>query len=707
MDMEEKKLTGQTEREWRSNYFGQSTSEAKNFVVENADGSVTITARQGGGKVTGDHDGITFHYTEINAETENFELSATIQVQLYAKTPHDGQESFGIMARDAIGQRGDGSVFASNIAAIGGFAGDAGAENGLQLFARTGIKAPDGSGSKGLQKIMLESGKPAGTFRLTLKKTNSGFIGKVNDGREEILYEPDILNVQDSTIYLGFYTARLATIEVRDIALSVTEAATDAPRVEAPPVMIVPSCEIVSPAKTPLDQYDFRFRANVDGHVTVLQEGEVLVKGLAIKMEEEVMLSAVLAKGHTHFSVSFLPDHIQTLSSYSSIMRGFTVERREYSGDILVSPNGTAEGEGTVASPLDLDTAIQFVKPGQTVLLADGVYQRTTPLHIEKYNDGAEGDRKRLAAAPDARPVLDFGRRTRGGVLSGNYWHIKGIDFAHSAGDTPGFQITGNHNIIERSRFYGNGDTGLLISHSTGNQDPATWPSDNLILNCDSFDNRDPSDNNADGFAAKVRSGSGNVFRGCIAYNNIDDGWDLYTKVGSGAIGAVLIEDCIAYRNGFVSYDPDGRGDGNGFKLGGEGIHVPHTIRNSLAFENLAYGFTSNSNPGVRAERNVAFNNVEGNLSLTTFPRNHPDFAIDGFLSCQKDYTGEDTYPENLVSDQNYFFDGNRSINRLGIPLTEANFTSLTLVPYERDEEGNIIRGSFLAFLPPDNEYKK
>lgn len=57
----------------------------------------------------------------------------------------------------------------------------------------------------------------------------------------------------------------------------------------------------------------------------------------------------------------------------------------------------------------------------------------------------------------------------------------------------------------------------------------------------------------ADGFACKLTTGEGNVFSGCISYNNVDDGWDLYTKSATGAIGAVSIEDCVAYNNGVTS----------------------------------------------------------------------------------------------------------------------------------------------------------
>ena len=198
--------------EWKQIRFGQSSSVANNYIEVLEDGVIKLVALEGGGKVTGDHDGITFYYTEIDAEDDNFVLSADIKIETFAKTPYDGQESFGIMARDVNGPANDSSVFASNIAAIGGFSGGTREAMGTQLFARTGVVSPDGEGSQGIQKIMLDPARPdahntVDNYRLTLAKTNSGFTGKINDGKEEIIYEPEILKAQDGKMYIGFYVA--------------------------------------------------------------------------------------------------------------------------------------------------------------------------------------------------------------------------------------------------------------------------------------------------------------------------------------------------------------------------------------------------------------------------------------------------------------------------------------------------------------------
>ena len=80
------------------------------------------------------------------------------------------------------------------------------------------------------------------------------------------------------------------------------------------------------------------------------------------------------------------------------------------------------------------------------------------------------------------------------------------------------------------------------------------WPGYSLIKNCTSCNNYDNETygENADGFAAKLTVGYGNVFDGCIAYRNSDDGWDLFAKTDSGNIGMVIMYNCVAFENGFI-----------------------------------------------------------------------------------------------------------------------------------------------------------
>ncbi len=138
------------------------------------------------------------------------------------------------------------------------------------------------------------------------------------------------------------------------------------------------------------------------------------------------------------------------------------------------------------------------------------------------------------------------------------------------------------------------------------------------MLSSESHDNADSDGEDADGFAAKLTAGPGNVFRYAVSHNNIDDGWDLYTKTDTGPIGVVTIEDSLAYNNGTLSNGGQARnGDRNGFKLGGEDIGVNHVIRRNIAYHNGKHGFTYNSNPGsMTISNNISIDNAERNFSF-------------------------------------------------------------------------------------------
>src|SRR5699024_10319599 len=105
-----------SKQKWKSIVFGQATNRHTNSITKLDNGDVYLVASGGhAGKITNDHDGISFYYTEIDAIKDNFTLSADIQVNEFAKDPHDGQESFGIMARDAIDKSHVSNVSSSNI----------------------------------------------------------------------------------------------------------------------------------------------------------------------------------------------------------------------------------------------------------------------------------------------------------------------------------------------------------------------------------------------------------------------------------------------------------------------------------------------------------------------------------------------------------------------------------------------------------------
>lgn len=327
-----------------------------------------------------------------------------------------------------------------------------------------------------------------------------------------------------------------------------------------------------------------------------------------------------------------------------------------------------------------------------------GTYSYTAGVTVAIGNDGTSSAKKNIFAYAGETPVLDFSAQAensanRGLTLNGNYWYVKGLTVQY-AGDN-GIYIGGSNNTIELCVVQYNRDTGLQLGRaSTSYTSISQWPSNNLILNCTAHDNADSGAENADGFACKLTTGTGNVFRGCISHHNIDDGWDLYTKTDTGAIGPVTIDGCIAYSNGTLSNgSTSGSGDKNGFKLGGDGIAVNHTIKRSLAFSNGHHGFTDNNNLGsITVLNNTGFNNAESNFQF----REGGTHVFTNNASLTSGSSDKTT--GTLTAYTNVFWKNNKSDNNGGtLVISSADFVSITAPSggFTRDSSGNIVLGNF------------
>ncbi len=340
---------------------------------------------------------------------------------------------------------------------------------------------------------------------------------------------------------------------------------------------------------------------------------------------------------------------------------------------LYVSPTGTYQGKGTKESPYDFMTAVKSLTPGNTLYLMEGTYSFSTTQMIsygvsdatDSYHVTSEEGRRTIQPevvdGKKAKVVFDFSSMSfnssnRGVSLNSDYWTLKDIE-VFGAGDN-GVYIGGNYNVVEHLDIHDCQDSGLQLGRKSSSCNTLdTWPSHNLIKNVTSHDNHDPSGEDSDGFACKLTTGYGNVFDGCISYNNVDDGWDLYTKGDSGPIGPVTIRNCIAFNNGITTQGVGtNNSDGNGFKLGGESIAVSHVVENCIAFNNLATGFTDNSNPGTITFKNcTAFNNGTRDLDAANF-----DLC--------RDVNTSTNYYKNLLS----YCSGNR-VNPITGSVNKAN----------------------------------
>ncbi|WP_238412452.1 right-handed parallel beta-helix repeat-containing protein [Saccharothrix deserti] len=295
---------------------------------------------------------------------------------------------------------------------------------------------------------------------------------------------------------------------------------------------------------------------------------------------------------------------------------------------LYVAPNGNDSNAGTPAAPLrTVQRAVDLAQPGYTIYLRAGTYAPSTNIQLLK--NGTSSQPITMRNYNNERVIIDgenmpytpgavgssIPRPERGAVhIEGDYWRLIGLEIIH--GPYGIFGLDTNNSVFERLVTRDNYESGLHIQGASSN---------NQIINLDAYGNRDPRKNgeSADGLAIKEGSGSGNVVRGARLWNNSDDGLDYWMFSSP-----ILLENSLAWGNGFNRWNlPDFTGDGNGFKLGGNGVSANHTVRNSMTWDNAVGGFIDNNNPGQhKIERSTAWDNpgtgFNFNRSSSTLTKN-------------------------------------------------------------------------------------
>lgn len=764
-------VVDEAQRVWRVSTYGSSTDSKNNGVIGNAnDGKVTVYSEGGKGKIVpGSTDGLTFYYTAIDPETENFTLTADIHVDSW--TLSNGQEGFGMMAADAVGSNGDGTAFWNNAyqaivtkveyywdgedVTTDSSANKISMKLGLGAISRLGVTADDvaaikngtitmpagyvsetttletGAATKGPGTYNLvgnwnKKAEPTGNlenpltdFRLQIQRNNTGYylryLDKDNKVIKEVRYydleRNSLTQIDKDNIYVGFFASRNARITVSNIDLKTITPADDEKAEEREIQYVYPINTIESPVFSNSADYNLIYYGNADGTLVVKDQNgkEVLNKEFKALTKETVALK--LNSGKNTFTINFIPDkeykpgEFKLMTSYDPVTINHTVEYKTVeNNNIYVSPNGKSNAAGTKDAPMDIYTAVKIAAPGQKILIKEGTYNLSGTVKVERGINGTADAMIYMIADPEAgsRPVLDFGGKCAGMILAGDYWYFQGFDVTRSADAQKGIQVSGNHNILDQIKAYKNGNTGIQISRYLGTDQFNQWPAHNTILNCSSYLNADKGYEDADGFAAKLTVGQGNVFDGCIAAYNADDGWDLFAKVQSGSIGVVTIQNCVAFKNGYI-LDENGReinaGNGNGFKMGGDSMPGAHVLKNSVAFANKAKGIDSNSCPDIKVYSSTTFDNESYNVAFYTNTAVNTAFAADGILSYKVSNKVAEQF--KLLGTQNaadvkgvtnYYFDGSKTVNNNGKEATASWFKSLDTASALKD--GGITRNA-------------
>lgn len=359
-----------------------------------------------------------------------------------------------------------------------------------------------------------------------------------------------------------------------------------------------------------------------------------------------------------------------------------------------VAPDGNdrAAGRNVETAWQTVQRAQQSVQAGDTVYFRGGRYAFTSGVNrcatrtdtvnaVTLDKSGVQGKPIRYWAYPGEKPVFDFSPmrddcRVKGFNVTGSWLHLKGLEVT-GAPQQPGNRLnheswgvwnSGSNNIFERLDLHHNMGPGLFIQDG----------SYNLVLNSDSHHNYDPYTSNgagqsADGFGAHIKAGHpGNIFRGCRAWANSDDGFDLIN-----AFSPVIIERSWAWQQGYL---PGTRislpaGNGNGIKAGGYGGKyvsnaVKHIVRYSVAFDNKAAGFYANHHPlALDFINNTAFDNgVQYNML---------GISADGSPVARGNLINNIAYGHNITANANGLNMAHNSWT-VGVQVTSAGFENVS-----------------------------
>lgn len=383
--------------------------------------------------------------------------------------------------------------------------------------------------------------------------------------------------------------------------------------------------------------------------------------------------------------------------------KGFTM-------DYYVAPSGSDSNSGTIESPLaTIMKAQSMAASGDTVYLRGGTYYldnanvTATKAPWAIVNNITKDDIRYLAYE-DERPIFDFskvqpsGYRVTAFQVSADNCEFEGFDVV-------GVQVTITSGHTQSECFRVNGGDGnrferLSMHDGMGIGWYLADGSNNMVVNCDAYNNRGLDSNsmgNVDGFGAHPQhtSGTGNMFIGCRAWFNSDDGFDLIN-----ADAAVVISNCWSFYNGYDTSFTYLGGDGNGFKAGGYGSNgtsipspVPrHVVRFCLAVKNRANGFYANHHTGgLDWINNTAINNSTNyNMLCTLASDNDTDVSgYDQYMKNNLGYLGSSQVLNLSSADDN---DVTYNYWTLSVSVTADDFVSLdeSLLIQSRQADGSL-----------------
>lgn len=266
---------------------------------------------------------------------------------------------------------------------------------------------------------------------------------------------------------------------------------------------------------------------------------------------------------------------------------------------MYVATDGDDSNSGrSESAPLrTLARAASLVEPGDVVYVREGTY----PIQVKFVASGTAGRPIIWASYPGEWAVLDGSDRTRGVdpdrmTVAGASFNVF-ANFEVRSGPQMGIHVSRGHdNLFTGLLIHGHHGSGIMVHNGNRNRFEHLAVYDNF----DESNPRGESGEDADGIS--VSSGDANIVRHVVSFRNSDDGIDAWKSTNT------LIEFTVSHTNGAGSH-----GNGNGFKAGG-GVENYTVVRNSIAYNNRAAGFTNNDGRQVSFLNNTAIGNGGANF---------------------------------------------------------------------------------------------
>lgn len=364
------------------------------------------------------------------------------------------------------------------------------------------------------------------------------------------------------------------------------------------------------------------------------------------------------------------------------------------------SPEGNDINPGSVTKPFfTLNRAWRVISAGDTVYMREGIYYYTKTQDLIN-KSGTHDKPVVIMSYPGELPVINF-KNSRGvyiGICLRNCSYLKLKNIRITNMPQPKKPEQGLYGLILWDKVTNCTIDQIETDHIGGS---GTVIGDNakniLFLNCDSHHNADPESEDqyggADGFETGSISSTSITFRGCRAWSNSDDGFDLRM-----ASGIYKIENCWSFMNGYIPDTWTEGGNGDGYKLGGKTKpptnEICRTVVRCLAYKNRGTGITPEPDNadqilGVLIYNCTAYDNCSGwgngintgNFNNYTVVRNCIDFNNNGKAPWMQSSAPHDH-------------------NNFDIPVKTANKDFLSLDPAgidgQRQANGNLPELKFL-----------